>query len=113
VWFDKTDLLLPLHLLLITGLATSTDPLASALGALGPTAASAARDLSLGIYLLQDSALHAARIWAGWGDTPPREKTPAQLVATFTLLILAAAAVHYAVQRPVASATQHRLGLSK
>ena len=107
MWFDKTDLLLPLHLLLITGLATPTDPLASALGALGPTAASAARDLSLGIYLLQAPALHAARIWAGWGDTP------AQLFATFTLLILAAAAVHYAVQRPVASATQHRLGLSK
>ena len=94
----QVDLLLPLHLLLIAGLATETDYVASALDAL-PRTMDVARDLSLGGYLLQAPVAKALQLWAGW---PSEGFDALHMLAVLPILGALAALVQYGVQAPFA-----------
>jgi hypothetical protein len=97
----QAGILLPLYLGVVAGFAEGADPFCRLLDR-QPRAASVAREVSLGVYLLQQTVL----TWLsqlGWcpsyGDGRDWWR---YLVFFLPLLHLTALAVHYGVQRPIA-----------
>lgn len=98
-WTHKVGLLLPLHALLVVGLAEGTDPLAR-LCATRPLPA--LRHLALGAYLLQAPTYELLTLASGWPT--PFTSAPAHELALLAALMLVAAAAHAGVQQPLGAA---------
>lgn len=103
--------LLPLHALLIVGLAAGTDPLAKLFAALKGPAFCDASSLSLAVYLLQRPISSLWIRWVTWDPNHPIRK-PFLIIHHFPFptwvffvmaLLTASVTVHCTIQRPVAN----------
>jgi len=103
--------LLPLHALLIVGLAAGTDPLAKLFAALKGPAFCDASSLSLAVYLLQRPISSLWIRWVTWDPNHPIRKPwfflqrfPFPTWVFFVMALLTASVtVHCTIQRPVAN----------
>ena len=114
--FNESGVFVLIFGALITGLVGGTDPIARALNRLPDVVNNAARDLAMGMYLLQKpAALAVCLLWNQgrshlWIDGWPEVTSSwAELGIFFLVTLAGAVAVQYALQKPIARYVQTQL----